>query len=60
MINILLGVHIFVGVIALLSAAVALSTEKGKKFHVLSGKSYFWATVLITPVIIWWNKKVLN
>jgi len=46
-INILLGVHIFVGVIALLSAALALSTEKGKKLHVLSGKSYFWAMVLI-------------
>ena len=45
--NILLGVHIFAGVIALLSAALALSTEKGKKFHVLSGKSYFWAMVLI-------------
>ena len=46
-INILLGVHIFAGVIALLSTALALSTEKGKKFHVLSGKSYFWAMVLI-------------
>ena len=39
--------HIFAGVIALLSTALALSTEKGKKFHVLSGKSYFWAMVLI-------------
>jgi len=46
-INILFGIHIFVGVIALLSAALALSTEKGKKLHVLSGKSYFWAMVLI-------------
>ena len=46
-INILFGIHIFVGVIALLSSALALSTEKGKKFHVLSGKSYFWAMVLI-------------
>ena len=43
----LLVIHIFAGVIALLSAALALSTEKGKKFHVLSGKSYFWAMVLI-------------
>jgi len=47
MIKTLLVIHIFAGVIALLSAALALSTEKGKKFHVLSGKSYFWAMVLI-------------
>ncbi len=43
----LLIIHIFSGAIALFSAALALSTEKGKKFHVLNGKSYFWAMVLI-------------
>ncbi len=43
----LLVILIFAGVIALSSAALALSTEKGKKFHVLYGKSYFWAMVLI-------------
>ena len=43
----LLIIHILSGSIALLSAALALSTEKGKKFHVLSGRSYFWAMVLI-------------
>jgi len=43
----LLILHILSGAIALFSAALALSTEKGKKFHVLSGKSYFWAMVLI-------------
>ena len=47
LIKTLLVIHIFAGVIALSSAALALSTEKGKKFHVLSGKSYFWAMVLI-------------
>ncbi len=47
MIKTLLVIHIFAGVIALLSAALALSTENGKKFHVLSGKFYFWAMVLI-------------
>ena len=47
MISILLVIHIFAGVIALLSATLSLSTEKGKKLHVLSGKSYFWAMVLI-------------
>ena len=43
----LLILHILSGAIALFSAALALWTEKGKKFHVLSGKSYFWAMVLI-------------
>ena len=45
--RLLLIIHILSGAIALFSAALALSTEKGKKFHVLSGKSYFWAMVLI-------------
>ena len=45
--EILLLTHIASGSIALFSAALALCTEKGKKFHVLSGKSYFWAMVLI-------------
>ena len=45
--GILLSIHILAGSVALVSAALALSTEKGKKFHVLSGKSYFWAMVLI-------------
>lgn len=47
MIEILLLIHIASGSIALFSSALAISTEKGKKFHVLSGKSYFWAMVLI-------------
>ena len=47
MMEILLPIHIASGSIALFSAALALSTEKGKKFHVLSGKSYFWGMVLI-------------
>ena len=46
-IEILLPIHITSGSIALFSAALAISTEKGKKIHVLSGKSYFWAMVLI-------------
>ena len=47
MIDILLPIHIASGSIALFSAVLAISTEKGKKFHVLSGKSYFWGMVLI-------------
>jgi len=46
-IEILLLIHIASGSIALFSAVLAISTEKGKKFHVLSGKSYFWGMVLI-------------
>ena len=47
MIEILLPIHITVGSIALLCAALALSTAKGKKIHVLSGKTYFWSMVII-------------
>ena len=45
--GILLPIHILSGLVALVSAALALYTEKGKKFHLLSGKTYFWAMVLI-------------
>jgi len=43
--DILLAIHILAGTIALLCAALAVSSEKGKKFHVLSGKTYFWCMV---------------
>ena len=45
--GILLSIHILAGSVALVSAALALSTEKGKKFHVLIGKAYFWSMVII-------------
>ena len=45
--GILLSIHILAGSVALLSAALAFSTEKGKKFHVLIGKAYFWSMVII-------------
>ena len=38
-------IHILAGTIALLCAALAVSSEKGKKFHVLSGRAYFWSMV---------------
>ena len=47
MVEILLSIHIASGSISLFSAALAISSEKGKKIHVLSGKSYFWGMVLI-------------
>ena len=45
--GILFSIHILAGLVGLVSAALALSTEKGKKFHVLIGKAYFWSMVII-------------
>ena len=47
MMQILLPIHILAGTIALLCAALALTSEKGKKLHVLSGRTYFWCMVAI-------------
>ena len=47
MMQILLLIHILAGTIALLCAAMAVSSEKGKKLHVLSGRTYFWCMVAI-------------
>ena len=43
--GILLSIHILAGIIALLCSALAVLSEKGKKFHVLSGRTYFWCMV---------------
>ena len=50
--TILLPIHILAGTIALLCAALAVSSEKGKRLHVLSGRTYFWgmATVFLTAI----------
>ena len=45
--QILLPIHILAGTIALLSAIMAVLSEKGKKLHVLSGRTYFWCMVTI-------------
>jgi len=52
MMQILLPIHILAGTIALLCAAMAVSSEKGKKLHVLSGRAYFWgmATIFLTAI----------
>ena len=86
MAEILLPIHILPGIIALTSAALTVSSEKGKKLHVLTGRTCFWGvvtifltavlvvyppfqpewvwwllpTALITPVIFWWNSKILR
>ncbi len=43
--DILLPIHILAGTVALLSAALAVSSEKGKRIHILSGRTYFWCMV---------------
>ena len=50
--QILLPIHILAGTIALLCAALAVSSEKGKRLHVLSGRTYFWsmATIFLTAI----------
>ena len=45
--DILIVIHILAGKTALLSAALAVLSERGKKFHVISGRTYFWRTVCI-------------
>jgi len=52
MMQILLPIHILAGTIALLFAALAITSEKGKRLHVLSGRAYFWgmATIFLTAI----------
>ena len=48
----LLPIHIIAGTIALFCAAMSVLSEKGKKVHVLSGRTYFWgmATIFLTAI----------
>ena len=52
MMQILLPIHILGGTIALLSAIMAILSEKGKKIHVLSGRIFFWSmlTIFLTAI----------
>ena len=43
----LLPIHILAGTIALLAAAFAICSEKGKKIHITAGKTYYWGMVCI-------------
>ena len=45
--EILLPIHILAGATALLCAAMAIFSEKGRQIHVLSGRTYFWCMVAI-------------
>ena len=48
----LLAIHILAGTIALLCAALAISSRKGTKIHVRSGRAYFWgmAAIFVTAI----------
>ena len=48
----LLPIHIIAGTIALFCAAMSVLSDKGKKVHVLSGRTYFWgmATIFLTAI----------
>ena len=52
MMQILLPIHILGGTIALLSAIMAILSEKSKKIHVLSGRTFFWSmlTIFLTAI----------
>jgi len=45
LIQILLSIHILAGIIALSRAAISVSSEKGKKIHVISSRTYFWINI---------------
>jgi len=52
--EILLPIHILAGALALLCAALAILSEKGKQLHVLSGRTYFWCmvTIFLTAILM--------
>ena len=41
----LLPLHILAGTIALLATVFAICSEKGKKIHIISGRTYYWGMV---------------
>ncbi len=43
----LLFTHIIAGSISLTAAALAVLSSKGKKLHILSGRTYFWGMAII-------------
>ena len=45
--SVLLPIHIAAGSLALLCALVAISTSKGKTWHIMSGRIYFWSMAVI-------------
>ena len=45
--QILLPIHILAGTIALVSALLAVLTEKGKRLHLISGRTYFFGMTAV-------------
>jgi len=52
MTQVLLVLHLLAGSFALIGAAVAIATEKGKSLHILAGRIYFWsmAAIFLTAI----------
>jgi len=48
----LLFIHIIAGTVSLLAAALAVASGKGKKEHILAGRTYFWGmfSIFITAI----------
>ena len=43
----LLIIHILAGTLALMAAVSAVVSSKGKKFHIIAGRTYFWGMTII-------------
>ncbi|MEL7833425.1 hypothetical protein [Fodinibius sp. Rm-B-1B1-1] len=54
MIHIFLVIHIIAGFAALVTGFIAITTQKGKGWHIYSGRLYFWSMIIvaITAIIL--------
>jgi uncharacterized membrane protein len=49
----ILYLHILAGFTALLTGGIAIATKKGKGKHVVAGRIYFWAMVVVATTALW-------
>lgn len=47
MTQVILIIHILAGFTALVTGFVAITTQKGKRWHIRSGRIYFWSMILV-------------
>ena len=48
----IVGIHIMLGIVCVLSGAVAMLTRKGSRTHTTSGKIYYWGLVLVFITVV--------
>jgi uncharacterized membrane protein HdeD (DUF308 family) len=48
----IVGIHIVLGIVCVVSGAVAMLTKKGSRNHTTSGKIYYWGLVLVFISVI--------